>query len=221
MTGWLIFLGIITVIAVLPVGASVCYDALGFRACVIAGPVKIKLFPRAKKEKKPDQTGKTDASGQTPEEVAQEDLLPEGKPEGAPSKDLGKPSDGGSLLDFLPLLDVAMDMLSSLVGRLRVNCLQLHLTLAGDDPCDLAVNYGRAQAAGGALLAKLNEWLVIKKQDVGIACDFTADETKIVARVDLTITVGRAVGWAVRYGVRALTTFLKIKKQREKGGAAL
>ena len=219
MTGWLIFLGVIVLIAIVPLGASVRYDAEGFRASLIAGPVKLLLYPRPKKEKKEDKPKTAQPPEEKPETATQE--LPEGKPEGAPSKDLGKPENGGSLLDFLPLLDVAMDMLHSLVGKLRVNVLQLRLTLAGDDPCDLAVNYGRAQAAGAALMAKLNEWLVIKNQDVGIACDFTADETKIIARLDLTITVGRAVSWAAVYGIRALTTFLKIKKQREKGGAAL
>lgn len=218
MNGWLIFLGIIALIAIFPVGVSLCFDAEGFRASVIAGPVKLQVFPGGKKT---DKSGKEKTTPGDDGKASQEDGLPDGKPEGAPSKDLGKPGEGGSILDFLPLVDVAMDMLASLAGRLRVNCLQLRLTLAGDDPCDLAVNYGRAQAAGATLMAKLNEWLVIKKQDVGIACDFTADETKIIARLDLTITVGRTVGWAVRYGIRALTTFLKIKKQREEGGAAL
>lgn len=220
MTGWLIFLGLLILIGIIPLGASVRYDGDGLLAAVIAGPIRIQVFPGRKKNEKPKQ-GEPEQKASGDASKQEDEQLPEGKPEGAPEKKLGKPADGGSLLDFLPLLDVAMDMLSSLVGRLRVNYLQLRLTLAGDDPCDLAVNYGRAQAAGAALLAKLNEWLVIKKQDVGIACDFTADDTKIIARLDLTITVGRAVGWAVGYGIRGLITFLKIKKQREKGGAAL
>ena len=220
MTGWLVFLGIVCLIGIIPLGASVRFDGDGFRAAVIAGPVKIQLFPRTKKKSEP-KAKETEANAAQAVPVTNEEQLPEGKPEGAPEKKLGKPKDGGSLLDFLPLLDVAMDMLASLVGRLRVNYLQLRLTLAGDDPCDLAVNYGRAQAAGATLLAKLNEWLIIQKQDVGIACDFTANETKIVARLDLTITVGRALAWAVGYGLKGLITFLKIKKQREKGGAAL
>ena len=219
MTGWLIFLGILVLIGCIPLGAGLSYDAEGFLADVVVGPMKIRLFHRAKKETKPKAAEKKGQPETKPD--SKEEQLPEGKPAGAPEKDLGKPAEGGSILDFLPLLDVAMDMLASLVGRLRVNVLQLHLVLAGDDPCDLAVNYGRAQAAGAALLAKLNEWLVIKKQDVGIACDFTAEETKITARLELTITIGRALGWAVRYGIRALTTYLKIKKQREEGGAAL
>ena len=121
---------------------------------------------------------------------------------------------------FFLFLDVVLDMLSGLRHRLRVNFLQLRLTMAGDDPSDLAVNYGRAQAAGAVLMAQLNRLLVIKRQDVQIQCDFASDEIKILARLDLTLTVGRAVSLLAVYGVRALTTFMKIKKQRE-GGAAL
>lgn len=217
MKGWLIVLGVILAIAVLPVGASVRYDESGPLVRLILGPVKLLLYPRPKKEKKPEQKEeKPKKEKKSQPETAKEETIPAGPPEGAPSKKLEKPKKGGSLLDFLPLVDVAMDMLSSLVGRLRVNYLQLHLILAGDDPADLAINYGRAQAAGGTLLAQLNRFLVIKKQDVQIQCDFTSDATTVLARVDLTITIGRVIGWAVGYGVKALMTFLKIKKQHDK-----
>ena len=213
MTGWLIFLTIIAAIAMVPVGASARYDEAGAEVKLILGPVKILLYPRPKKAKE-KKTEPVQAE-KTPEKE-----IPDGPPKGAPTKDMPKPKNGGSITEFLPLVDVAVDMLSSLRAKLQVNELQLLLILAADDPCDLAVNYGRAQAAGATLLAQLERFLVIKKRDVQIQCDFTADETKIVARVDLTITIGRMTGLAVVYGVRALTTFLKIKKQRE-GGAAL
>ena len=229
MKGWLIFLGILLAIGLLPVGASVRYDESGPLVKLLLGPVKILLFPRPKKEKKTAQKDDTTPKEKKtkPEPAVKEEPVPEGPPEGAPSKKLEKPKKGGSLLDFLPLVDVVMDMLSSLVGRLRVNYLQLHLILAGDDPADLAINYGRAQAAGATLLAQLNRFLVIKKQDVQIQCDFTSNHTTVLAQVDLTITIGRILGWAVGYGVKALITFLKIKKNRDKsdnqieGGAAL
>lgn len=218
MTGWLIFLGIIVAIAILPVGGSVRYDEGGPEVKLILGPIRLLLFPRPKKEKKEagKDAKKKEKKSKTEQEKPVEAPIPDGPPEGAPSKKLEKPKKGGSLLDFLPLVDVALDMLSSLVGRLRVNYLQLHLILAGDDPADLAINYGRAQAAGATLLAQLNRFLVIKKQDVQIQCDFTSDNTTVLARVDLTITVGRAIGWAVGYGVKALITFLKIKKNQDK-----
>jgi hypothetical protein len=75
-------------------------------------------------------------------------------------------------------------------------------------------------ASLAALIAQLERFLVIKKRDVHIDCDFAASETVIMARLDLTITLGRILSIAAVYGVRGLKTFLNIKKQRE-GGADL
>ena len=141
--------------------------------------------------------------------------------ENAPAKPPApKPKTGGSVLDFWPLVRVALDLLNDLRLKLRVDHLKLHMTMAADDPCDLAIHYGRMNASLAGLITQLERFLVIKKRDVHIDCDFAADQTVILARLDLTITLGRILSIAVRYGVRALTTFLKIKKQRE-GGADL
>ena len=94
----------------------------------------------------------------------------------------------------------------------------MKLTMAGGDPCDLAVNYGRAWAALGTLEPQLDRLFVIKKKDLQILCDFEDSETKIAARLDLTITVGRLLWLIARYGVRVLREFLSIMKLR-KGGA--
>lgn len=205
--GWWIFFGILLLLAVLPLGVSVIYDADGLLVRVIAGPVKIQVFPL--KKKKP-QKEKPEKEPKPKEETPQE-----------PKKE-AKPAEkkGGSLTDFLPLVRVALDFLGDFRRKLRVGWLKLHLTMAADDPCDLAVNYGRANAAMAGLLSQLDRMLVIKKQDVHINCDFAADETVILARLDITITLGRIVSLAVWYGIRALKTFLNIKKQRE-GGANL
>ena len=50
--GWLITLGIVVLLAILPLGASIKYDADGPLVKLIAGPVKVTLFPRPKKPKK-------------------------------------------------------------------------------------------------------------------------------------------------------------------------
>ena len=207
--GWLIFLAILVLLAILPLGASVLYDADGPRVRIVAGPVKIQVFPMKKKPKK-DKT-KKEKPQKEPKKPAQA---------GEAQKPFPKPRTGGSWTDFLPLVQVALDLLNDLRRKLRVNHLLLHLTLAGDDPCDLAVNYGRMNASLAALIAQLERVLVIQKRDVHVDCDFTASETVILARLDLTITLGRILSIAVRYGVRGLMTFLKIKKQRE-GGADL
>ena len=207
--GWLIFLAILVLLAILPLGASVLYDADGPRVRIVAGPVKIQVFPMKKKPKK-DKT-KKEKPQKEPKKPAQA---------GEAQKPFPKPKTGGSWTDFLPLVQVVLDLLNDLRRKLRVNELKLHLTLAGDDPCDLAVNYGRMNASLAALIAQLERVLVIQKRDVHVDCDFTANETVILARLDLTITLGRILSIAVRYGVRGLMTFLKIKKQRE-GGADL
>ena len=207
--GWLIFLAILVLLAILPLGASVLYDADGPRVRIVAGPVKIQVFPMKKKPKKDKpKKEKPKKESKKPAQAGEE------------QKPFPKPKTGGSWTDFLPLVQVALDLLNDLRRKLRVNELKLHLTMAGDDPCDLAINYGRMNASLAALIAQLERVLVIKKRDVHIDCDFTASETVILARLDLTITLGRILSIAVRYGVRGLTTFLKIKKQRE-GGADL
>ena len=208
--GWLIFLAIVILLAILPLGASVLYDEDGPRVRVVAGPVKIQVFPMKKKAKK--DKPKKEKPKKEPKKPAQA--------AGEEKKPFPKPKTGGSWTDFLPLVQVALDLLNDLRRKLRVNELKLHLTMAGDDPCDLAINYGRMNASLAALIAQLERVLVIKKRDVHIDCDFAASETVILARLDLTITLGRILSIAVRYGVRGLTTFLKIKKQRE-GGADL
>ena len=204
--GWIIALLILFLLAILPLGASVLYDEDGPRVRIVAGPVKIQVFPMKKKAKK-----------DKPKKEAKKKPAKAEKPAKKPAP---KPKSGGSWTDFLPLVQVALDLLNDFRRKLRVNELTLHLTMAGDDPCDLAVNYGRMNASLAALLTQLERFLVIKKRDVHIDCDFAASETVIMARLDLTITLGRILSIAAVYGVRGLKTFLNIKKQRE-GGADL
>lgn len=196
--GWYIALGILVLLAIMPVGVSLIYQEDGLSLSLLLGAVKIKLYPKTKikkpKKKKEKKQTKPPATGTK-------------KPE--PEKK------GGKLSDFLPLVDAALGFLGSLRRKIRVKRLELNWILASDDPCDLAVNYGRAWAAVGNIMPLLERMFVIKKRDVQVQCDFTADVTRVAARLDVTITVGRMVGLTVKYGVLALWEYFKIKK----GGA--
>ena len=212
--GWIITFAILFLLAILPLGASVLYDEDGPRVRIVAGPLKLQVFPLKKKPKKDKpKTEKPKKEKKPGKKAAPAANAPAKQP--AP-----KPKTGGSVLDFWPLVQVALDLLNDLRLKLRVDHLKLHMTMAADDPCDLAIHYGRMNASLAGLITQLERFLIIKKRDVHIDCDFAADQTVILARLDLTITLGRILSIAVRYGVRALTTFLKIKKQRE-GGADL
>ena len=215
--GWLIALGIVVVLAILPLGASVIYDKSGPLVRIIAGPLKIQVFPlkkrakqdKPKKEKKqePEQTEES-TSEEQPAEPAKEKKK-------KPPKD---PDEGGSILDFLPFVELAFNFLGDFRRKLRIGHLKLHLTMAGGDPCNLAINYGRANASMAALIAQLERLFVIKHRDVHINCDFMASETTILARLDISITLGRIISLLVCYAVRAVKTYLSIQKKR-KGGA--
>ena len=210
--GWLIAFGILFLLAILPLGASVKYNADGPLVKIIAGPIRFTVFPLKKKEKKPKKE-KPKEEKKSKQEPAAEDSKKTAVSEEE------KKEKGGSLLDFLPLVQVALDFLGDFRRKLRLNRLELKLIMAADDPCDLAVNYGRAWAAVGNLFPLLERAFVIKKRNIEVECDFTASETLVIARLDITITLGRIIALAVRYGIRALREYLKIMKLR-KGGAS-
>lgn len=204
--GWLIALGILVLLALLPLGATARYNADGVNVKIIAGPVRIQVVPGKKKDpldkkshkkskkekKKTAETGETEAK---------------------------KQEKGGSVKDFLPLVDTALDLLNAFRRKLRINRLEMKLIMAADDPCDLAVNYGKAWAALGNLMPLLERAFVIKKRDLEVECDFEASETVIIARLDATITLGRLLGIVIWYGVRGLKQYLNIQNKR-KGGAS-
>ena len=127
---------------------------------------------------------------------------------------------GGSYRDFLPVVRSIIDFLSQFRRKIRVNHLEMKLILVGNDPCDLAVNYGRAWAALGSLMPQLERLFVIRKRNVEVECDFASEETVIFARADVTITLARTLHLLSRHGIKVLKELLKLKKLR-KGGAQL
>ena len=203
--GWLIALGILILIGFIPVGVRVKYNSDGPLVRLIVGPVKYTLVPGKKKEKKPKKEKK----------AKKKDEL-QTQPPPAPKEK--KKQTGGKLTDSIPLVKVALDFLGDFIKRLKFNRLEVKLILAGDDPCDLAMNYGRAWAALGNLLPLMDNGLNIKKRNLEIECDFTADETLVIAGADVTITVGRTLALLLRYGFLGVKEFIIFKNKR-KGGA--
>lgn len=203
---------VLLALGLLPLGVRIRYNEAGFLLKVIVGPLKITVFPRKKKPKKQQTEKKMQDERQKADGAAAEE-----KPPQMPETKLAQKSEekGGSLSRFLPLIKLGVQFLGDLRRKLRLNNLYLRLILAGDDPCDLAVNYGRAWAAVGNLMPQLERLFIIKKRDIQVECDFTATEICIIAYADITITLGRLLMLAVYYGVRVLIEFLSMKR---KGG---
>lgn len=201
MTALAIVLAVLILLALLPIGVRVSYDAQGVFLSVLIWRATIRILP-ARKEKPKKSTKKKEEEKKTVSSVPTE----------PPAQ---KKQKGGKLTDFLPLVRVALDFLNDFRKKLRVDHLKLKLVLAGDDPCDLACNYAKACTAMGNFLPVLERVLMIGKRDIDISCDFCADETTVVAGAELTITLGRVILLAVRYGVRALQEFLNINNKRK------
>ena len=213
--GWLITLLILALLAILPLGVSIVYDEDGAVIRIIAGPVKIKVFPLPKKDKKPDKEKKPKKEKTTTKKQEKSKK----KPQASGGTDAESPQKkGGPITDFLPLVKVLLKFLDGFRRKLRLNVLELKLIMAADDPCDLAVNYGRAWAAVGNLMPQLERIFVIQKRNIEVECDFTADKTLVIARLDLTITLGRLLSLVFLLIGRALVELIKIVLKR-KGGA--
>ena len=201
---------VLLALAILPLGIRIRYNEAGFLLRVIAGPVKITVFPRKKKQKKQKKK-----ENKPKENQKSESTIPEGKPLKPPESQSEQKEIGGSLTRFLPFIRLGLKFLGDFRRKLRLDNLYLRLILACDDPCDLAVNYGRTWAAVGNLMSQLEGLFVIKKRDIQVECDFAADKTSVIAHMDITVTLGRLLVLAIYYGIRVLIEFLSMKR---KGG---
>lgn len=204
--GWLIALAVMVGLFSIPLGVSVRYNEDGMQFKILAGWIPFSLPKGKKTEKKPKK--KTKKEKKTEKKTDHKPKTPSQK---EPEKK------GGSILDFLPFVEIGLNLLGDFRRKLRVRRLEMKLVLAGDDPCDVAVNYGRAWTALGNLMPLLERMFVIKKRNLEVGCDFESTETRISARVDVTITPGGALKIVLYHGLRALKAYMNLKKIR-KGG---
>lgn len=205
-----IAIAVLIVLATLPLGVYIRYNDAGLLLKIVVGPLKITVFPRKKKRK----IQKEPTQKQESEEKVKPAPL-EDKPPQPPKTQPETKEKGGSLTRFLPLVKLGLRFLGDFRRKLRMDDLYLRLILAGDDPYDLAVNYGRVWAAVGNLLPQLDRLFVVKKRDIQVECDFTAEETSVIAHLCITITLGRLLVLAIYYGIRVLIEFISMKR---KGG---
>ena len=198
--GWLITLAVLALLAFLPLGVCIAYDAQGPSAKVTVGPIKLQVYPKKKATNKPAKPKKE-------------------KPKADTSSGSGNKK-GGPVSDFYPFVELVLDLLTDFRHKLRVDVLEFRLTLAGGDPADLALNYGKAWAALGNLWPRLESLFVIKKRDVEVLCDFEGSQTTVTARLDLSITLGRLLSMILRHGIRGVREYYNFRKKR-KGGTSL
>ena len=225
---WLIIPGILLLLCLLPLGIGAVYGKQGPKVYLIIWKVKIPLYPRKPKKPKKEKAPVKPSGNPPRQENKQEPVLSKGqkptkeaKQEASPAKGNNPPKEAKQEEDapwdfekLKSLLHLIVPFLGDLRRKIRITRLQGYLLLAGGDPCDLAVNYGRAWAALGNLQALLSRAFVIRKQDLQVDCDFAGDNTLFYGRADITITVGRLLSLVLRYGWK----LLKSTKMKKGGG---
>ncbi len=197
----LIVLLCLLLIALTPLGVSVRYGQQGAWAWITFGPFRFRVYPKSKRNKKQKSANRAT------------------KKDGFESHSEVK-KNNRTLAAFLPLARLVLDFLTDFRSRLRINDLQLKVILAGDDPCDLSIHYGQAWMALGNLMPYLERYFVIKKRDLEIECDYTADATRISAYLNMTITIGHILVIGGYHGIKVLRKYIQITK-KAKDGATL
>lgn len=199
--GWLIVLLALVLLGLLPVGIYASYDRGGAVASLIIGPFRIRLYPKQSSSKKRNKRSvKTDSAKDGANANESQNKQP------------------GTLAEFREIARLVLNFLSDFRRKLRIRNLEFKIILAGNDPCDLSVNYGRAWTVLGSLMPQLERLFVIKRRNLEIECDFLAEQSLVEARIDMTITVSRLLRIVVYHGLPGLRKYNKIIK-RVKGGA--
>lgn len=204
MIGWLIVLAVILLLVSIPfwpVGLVAVYRNNGLELAVRLGFLKFKLDPE----------------GSTLRDLIVPVLEKEAEVFASTIKAKASHDKGGKLSDLVPLLKALWRLLGDLRRKVRVKRLEMNLTLAGGDPCTLALSYGKAWAAAGSIINILEGFLVVKKRNIQINPDFLGDTTRVYLKVYANMTIGRLLGLLMHFGLPLREEYNKFLNSNEGG----
>ena len=196
MTAVYVVMGALALIAAgccLPIGGGAVYDGEGLRAWLRVGPARMTLWPRPERPPK---------KAKPPREKKR---APEGKRSSLP---------GGSVAVFRELLPPALEAAGKLGRSLRVDELEMVLTVAMPDPADAAMCYARASALLGALWQPLTRALSVRDGRARIDLDLEAVQTTVKLRAELSVRAGAAAAAGAVFALKALGSFLRLRRAK-------
>ncbi len=196
-------LGLILLIVILPMGIRLNYSAGGLVLKLVFGPLRLTLVPRKKRTKK-----KKKAKAIKPKKAKKTAVK---KP---PTQAAADKKKGGKFSDLAVYLPLVFELIGHFRRRLLMRRLILLVNLAGDDPCDLALLYGKANGAVGAAIPLLERAFRIRRRDIQIFCDFLAEETEVYVDLEVVACPARLLSVSLRYGWRFLKTIWKLNAEK-------
>ena len=196
-----IILGILAVLLLalilllqIPVRVRAAYDQGDLALRVRFGPLKIQLFPRPEQTEEPKKKPKKESKEKKKKEKPQKPKKPKAK--------INREQIFYALEKLPPILGRALKRTGK---SIRVEPLKVYLLVAGSDPADTALLYGRLEAALAAGLPALRRVIRIKDEDIRLYLDFTEQQMDCIADVGIALRP-----WSlVTIGVRALASLIK------------
>ena len=199
----LIILGVlvllIAAIMLIPIGADIGYEQGKIHVSAKAAGVMIQLFPRKKKPETDEPKPPKKKKEKKPKEPREE------KPKEKKKLDV-------TLDEILDLLKAVLNGLGYFADRIRVDRFVLHLTVAGYDPYNVAMAYGKVNAWLSAM-APMCRKLNAKNSDVWTAVDFTDEWPHLEFAIGMSFRIGLIFGMGIRIGIAALKVLLRRKKR--------
>ncbi len=190
MTVLYIILAVLAVLALLVllirIGLIVVYDEKGFSAVFLAGPLRFKIAPKEKKEKKPKKKRERKVAPKTEE----------------PAKEKA-----GGFATFKTYWPDIKKLLDSLKKGLSIDEITIHYVAAGDDPVAVAITFGGVSAAMGMITSYLEQNFNIRKRDFRSSFNFETHEPCIFLKARITLTIWQSI----KFGYPLLTLIRKPK----------
>lgn len=196
-------LGLILLVLILPMGIRLSYSVMGLTLRLILGPLRLTLLPRKKRVKREKK-----AKARKPRKTKKATIKKSRSKPAAETKKGGKFSGLGA---YLPTV---FELIGHFRRRLLMRRLILLVNLAGDDPCDLALHYGKANGAVGAAIPLLERAFRIRKRDIQIFCDFLAEETEVYVDLEIVACPARLLSVSLRYGWMFIKTMWKLNSEK-------
>lgn len=193
---WLFAIAVVIALSLIPLGIRIIVKEKQLLVWMLFGAFKLTIVPG-------NSNKKTVEKAKTPKVNANKST---------------KQTDTKRKVDFknyYPVIQAVLDFLYEFKRKIRVNDLQVAITLASADPCDLAVNYGKTCAAIATLDPLLERFFIIKKKHIHVGCDFVAEATNLYCKIDFVITLGNILHLLVWHGIKILKELFTIRKLRK------
>ena len=109
----------------------------------------------------------------------------------------------------MSVLPRILDAVGALKRRIRIDDVDLTLIWGGSDPASIAIGYGRANAALGALWPLVENNFKVKRRSLDIRMDYGRTEPAVEVTAAFTLTLGQVLTLAVWHGGRVLIQWVR------------